>query len=91
MELQLEKEKKINAEEFLRQDCLKLGIDSMKDEVHETEGKTNANVQIAEARKREIEADFYNEKERTTSYDSVCLEVEEQRSDVNRVSSKLCY
>lgn len=90
MELQLEREKQLIAEEFLRQDCLKLGIDSMKDEVHETEGKANANVQVAEARKREIDANFYNEKERTTSYDSLCLEVEKQKSDVNRVSYKLC-
>lgn len=89
LELQLEKEKQCIAEAVHRQDCLKLAIDSMIDEVNDTEGRANANVQIAQARKREIDANFYQEKERTTLYDSICLEVEKERSDVKKVSSKL--
>jgi hypothetical protein len=89
LELQLEKEKQFIAEEVHRQDCLKLAIDSMIDEVNDTKEQANVNVKIAEARKREIDANFYKEKERTTSYDSICFEVEKEKSDVKKVSSKL--
>lgn len=89
MQLQLEKEKRCVSEERHRQDCLKLTIESMQNEVWDTEEKATENNQIAESRKKEIDVRLCVEKERSINYDSVCAEVEKERNDVKKVSSSL--
>jgi len=85
LKLRLEEEERLLAEALHRRDSLTSTVESLRQQALDADEKASANFRISESQKVELEQNMQIEEERTRKFDSICMEIESERDEVEKL------